>query len=740
MSLARFLTASLLLSACAEGSNMLDGGVDIDLGMGAESSVDEGRAAECGNGVVEEGEECDGVAPRNCIQEGFVGGTIACSADCRIDKSGCEEALCGNGTLDDGEECDGSDLRGESCESSGFAAGGTLSCDAECRLDTSECESCGNGRVDEGEDCDGDDLGGMACTGRGFTGGTLSCSSRCDFIESACENDTCGNGTIEAGEDCDGAALNDATCVELGFSGGDVSCSADCTFITSACTNCGDGRVDGFEACDGDDLAGQSCTTMGFTGGTLSCNAGCVFNASACVTTRCGNGTVESGEECDDGDTRDGDGCTACVVDEGWTCSGATSVCAPVCGDGMVVGAEPCDGANLNGATCETRGFVGGTLACNACAFDTAGCNNDVCGNGVINFGEACDDGNNLPFDGCAADCTVDPTFYMPLRLRGGEGSNHGRLEARFEGEWRDICDDVLPDDRQAMADVVCTSLGYTGTGHEFLLTFGGGTGSPLMDDIVCTGDEDDLSQCGFAGWNQHNCFAFEAVGFRCAPGEGDIRLVDGPSGMEGRLQVFTGGAWGEVCDDVIDGLRIGSLGYGPATVCGQLGYADGEFVGSYDSPTSDFALDDVNCTGTERRILDCPARTSGDDCFFTEGAGFRCSVYEEGDVRLVEAPARNRGRVEVLHDDVWGTVCDDFLTFAGSAQAGFVDTVCEQLGFSTEGSVLFLSDVPDGVDPIWLDDVMCDATDANLVACDDLGWGLNNCSHVEDVGLSCTP
>jgi hypothetical protein len=46
-----------------------------------------------------------------------------------------------------------------------------------------------------------------------------------------------------------------------------------------------------------------------------------------------------------------------------------------VCGDGIVNSTEACDGANLNGATCSSQGFGGGTLACGgSCAYDTSGC------------------------------------------------------------------------------------------------------------------------------------------------------------------------------------------------------------------------------------------------------------------------------------------------------------------------------------------------------------------------------
>jgi len=46
-----------------------------------------------------------------------------------------------------------------------------------------------------------------------------------------------------------------------------------------------------------------------------------------------------------------------------------------VCGDGIVETPEQCDSSNLNGASCTTQGFTGGTLSCSsACEFNTSSC------------------------------------------------------------------------------------------------------------------------------------------------------------------------------------------------------------------------------------------------------------------------------------------------------------------------------------------------------------------------------
>ena len=52
--------------------------------------------------------------------------------------------------------------------------------------------------------------------------------------------------------------------------------------------------------------------------------------------------------------------------------------------------------------------------------------------------------------------------------------------------------------------------------------TYGNVTGSILLDNIDCSGQEFSLSQCHSLGWNNHNCDQSEAVGISCISGELD--------------------------------------------------------------------------------------------------------------------------------------------------------------------------------------------------------------------------
>lgn len=95
---------------------------------------------------------------------------------------------CGNGVVEGLETCDGDDLNGETCQTQGFGSGNLL-CEESCAsFDVAACSLCGNGVIDEEEACDGVELEGATCEslGEGFDGGTLQCAG-CVLDSSQCE-------------------------------------------------------------------------------------------------------------------------------------------------------------------------------------------------------------------------------------------------------------------------------------------------------------------------------------------------------------------------------------------------------------------------------------------------------------------------------------------------------------------------------------------------------------------------
>ena len=105
---------------------------------------------------------------------------------------------------------------------------------------------------------------------------------------------------------------------------------------------------------------------------------------------------------------------------------------------------------------------------------------------------------------------------------------------------------------------------------------------------------------------------------------EGEIRLVNGASANEGRVEVFLFGQWGTVCDYAWD--------HADATVvCHEVGYLRAveaprsAAFGAGSGPSWYYSLD---CTGTERNLTECNSYiyNFGSACSHSRDAGVVCS------------------------------------------------------------------------------------------------------------------
>ena len=104
---------------------------------------------------------------------------------------------------------------------------------------------------------------------------------------------------------------------------------------------------------------------------------------------------------------------------------------------------------------------------------------------------------------------------------------------------------------------------------------------------------------------------------------DGDVRLVGGSTDYEGRVEVCNSNAWGTVCDDLWDVTDAN-------VVCSQLGYGaatSAPCCARYGQGTGTILLDNVNCDGTESRLVACAHNGIGThNCVHFEDAGVVCS------------------------------------------------------------------------------------------------------------------
>jgi deleted-in-malignant-brain-tumors protein 1 len=94
------------------------------------------------------------------------------------------------------------------------------------------------------------------------------------------------------------------------------------------------------------------------------------------------------------------------------------------------------------------------------------------------------------------------------------------------------------------------------------------GTGMILLDEVDCSGNEISLLHCPSNPLCLHDCMHSEDAGVRCSGTmctQGAIRLQEGNTVTEGRVEICDNNVWGTVCDDLWDDEDA-------RVVCMQLG------------------------------------------------------------------------------------------------------------------------------------------------------------------------
>ncbi len=420
-------------------------------------TTDEGETS-----ATDAGDVVDDDAVSSCTTDADCADDNTCTLDLCVDDSCFHQSLV-NLACNDGDAC----TLGDSCKSGGVCAGTPKDCsdtgpclEPSCNPETGLCDI----PVEDGIACDDDEIcnGNEVCQAGVCEAGTaVDCSGQTD----PCLTTSCNPNTGS----CDTPVENGTACHDTDLCNGAETCqtgicaagtAVDCTDQPNPClaTTCNpetgacDSQFDNDTPCEDGDLCNgaETCQTGECTDGSPvvcepangvcqqnSCNAGSGACELLTVGNCCGNGTVDPGEECDEGgptnactaactvascgdaiqngtetDIDCGGGCPGCA--QGLSCA-ANDDCLSLicigescqfgtCGDNVVQADEDCDDGDTIAEVCDYE--VPSCEVCSAtCQFE-AGITSS-CGDSIVHgeYGESCDDGGESA--SCNSNCTT---------------------------------------------------------------------------------------------------------------------------------------------------------------------------------------------------------------------------------------------------------------------------------------------------------------------------------------------
>ena len=93
-------------------------------------------------------------------------------------------------------------------------------------------------------------------------------------------------------------------------------------------------------------------------------------------------------------------------------------------------------------------------------------------------------------------------------------------------------------------------------------------------------------------------------------------------------------------------------------------------------------------------------------------------------------------GRVEVLHEGVWGTICGDYWDLRDA------DVVCRQLGYegALSAPTFLYSAFGQNTGQRWLSEVHCEGNETSISECKHRALEGHDCWYYFDAGVVCRP
>ncbi|XP_012587783.1 PREDICTED: antigen WC1.1-like [Condylura cristata] len=340
------------------------------------------------------------------------------------------------------------------------------------------------------------------------------------------------------------------------------------------------------------------------------------------------------------------------------------------------------------------------------------------------------------------------------VRLAGGDEPCSGRVEVHSGGDWTPVSDGnfTLLTAQVICAELWCGKAAYVREGVSLRES----DGRVWPEEFWCEGREQGLWFCPRVTCPGGTCHHRGAVHLVCSEYT-EVRLMNSSSSRcEGQVEIHISGRWTALC------AFHWSLA-NAHVVCRQLGcgVALSTPEGAHSGGAAALVLKArFHCLGNESSLWTCPVTALGaPDCGPGHTASVTCSgnqtqelpqctqnllistASQEGapncsdnpQLRLVGGGHRCAGRVEILHQGSWGTVCDDGWDLRDA------HVVCRQLGCGEALNATVSAHFGVGSGPIWLEELRCTGNESQLWKCPSLSWGHHDCRHKEDAGVICS-
>ncbi|XP_030061114.1 deleted in malignant brain tumors 1 protein-like [Microcaecilia unicolor] len=307
------------------------------------------------------------------------------------------------------------------------------------------------------------------------------------------------------------------------------------------------------------------------------------------------------------------------------------------------------------------------------------------------------------------------------VALKDGPSICAGRVEVAHENQWTTVCGRGW--DLQD-AVVVCKELGCgfaisaSGTAE-----FEQGTVPIWLSDVTCKGTESNITKCLASSGNKQNCSHAEDASVVCSG------HLPKPTMSRSKPNMLFNRGDNVQLSCTIPKFNVKSVVYFlKENVSNPIAM---ETLSS-EEITAVHAMNALDTSDNGRYTCQYEIKLQGQSFKSPESAPVKV-ILGEMPIRLADGPHRCAGRLEVFHDNQWGTVCDDFWDMDDAV------VVCKQLDCGPAISALNRAHFGKGADPIWLETIVCKGNESLISECQSEEIKVNRCSHEEDAGVVCS-